>query len=62
METNENPFGTEIFRISANMGLVAEGDVTEITPFMNVEYVDNTIVMNTTAGKPVSLTKYMQII
>ena len=61
METNENPFGTEIFRISANMGLVAEGDVTEVTPFMNVEYVDNTIVMNTTAGKPVSLTKYIAV-
>ena len=50
METNENPFETEIFRVSASMGLEAEGDVAEVTLFMNVEYVDNTIVMNTTAG------------
>ena len=61
METNENPFETEIFRISANMGLVAEGDVAEIKPFMNVEYVDNTIVMNTIAKKTVSLTKYVTV-
>ena len=61
METNENPFATEIFRVSASMGLEAEGEVAEVTPFMNVEYVDNTIVMNTTAGKPVSLTKYIVV-
>ena len=61
METNESPFETEIFRIAANMGLEAEGDLVEVAPFMNVEYVDNTIVMNAIAGKTVSLTKYIVV-
>ncbi|OCA81130.1 glycoside hydrolase family 65 protein [Pradoshia sp. D12] len=61
MQTNENPFGTDRFTVSATMGLEINGNTADIKPFQHEEYVDNKIEIPTEEGKTVTLTKYVGI-
>ena len=61
METNENPFGTERFTVSATMGLEIEGNLASISSSSEAEYVENKIEIHSEKGKPTYLTKYVAV-
>ncbi len=61
MQTNENPFGTDRFTVSATMALEVDGNTATISPFEHEEYIDNKIEVSAEEGKTVTLTKYVAI-
>lgn len=62
METNESPFNTPTFRVSATMSMTIDnGDIKLIEALEKDEYVENKITIKTEQGKTATLTKYVAV-